>query len=87
MRIAASAVVIASLALAAPAMAAKYPPAKDPPGVQKAPKGPHHTLKVGKHAKFKTITAAVKAAKAGDRIRVAHGTYKGQVKISGAKKR
>jgi hypothetical protein len=87
MRKAAAAVVIGSLALAAPAMATKYPPAKDPPGVQKAPKGPHHTLKVGKHAQFKTIQAAVKAAKAGDTIRVAHGTYKGQVKVSGAKKR
>jgi hypothetical protein len=87
MRIAASAVVIASLALAGPAMAAKYPPAKDPAGVQKAPKGPHHTLKVGKHARYKTIIAAVKAAKAGDTIRVGHGTYKGQVKIAGAKKR
>jgi hypothetical protein len=87
MRKAASAIVIASLALAAPAMAAKYPPAKNPPGVQKAPKGPHHTLQVGKHARFHTIIAAVKAAKAGDTIRVAHGTYKGQVKIAGAKKR
>ncbi len=87
MRKAAFAAVIASLAVAAPAMAAKYPPAKDPPGVQKAPKGPHHTLRVGKHAQFKTIQAAVKAAKAGDTIRVAHGTYKGQVQISGAKKR
>jgi hypothetical protein len=88
MRIAASAVVVvASLALAGPAMAAKYPPAKDPAGVQRAPKGPHHTLKVGKHARFKTIIAAVKHAKAGDTIRVAHGTYRGQVKIAGAKKR
>ena len=47
MRKAASVAVIASLAVAAPAMAAKYPPAKHPPGVQKAPKGPHHTLRVG----------------------------------------
>jgi hypothetical protein len=87
MRKAAFAVVIASLTLAGPAMAAKYPPAKDPKGVQKAPKGPHHTLKVGKHSKYKTIIAAVKHAKAGDTIRVAHGTYKGQVLIQGAKKR
>jgi hypothetical protein len=87
MRLAASAVVIASLALASPAMAAKYPPAKAPPNAQKPPKGPHHTLKVGKHAKYHTIIAAVKHAKAGDTIRVAHGKYKGQVKIAGAKKR
>ena len=88
MRVAAFAVGVAALAItASPAMAVRYPPAKDPPGVQKAPKGPHHTLKVGKHAKYKTIIAAVKHAKAGDTIRVAHGTYKGQVHIAGAKKR
>jgi hypothetical protein len=87
MRKAAYAAVLASLVAAAPAAAATYPPAKDPAGVQKAPKGPHHTLNVGKHGKYKTIQAAVKAAKAGDTIRVAHGTYKGQVKLSGAKKR
>jgi hypothetical protein len=87
MRVAAFAGAVASLAFASTAMAANYPPATNPPGVQKAPKGPHHTLEVGKHAKYKTITAAVKAAKAGDTIRVAHGTYKGQVKVEGAKKR
>ena len=87
MRKAAYAAVLASIVAAAPAAAAVYPPAKDPAGVQKAPKGPHHTLKVGKHAKFKTIQAAVKAAKPGDTIRVAHGTYKGQTKLSGKGKR
>lgn len=87
MRKAAFAALIGSLALTAPAMAAKYPPAKNPPGVQKPPKGQHHTLRVGKHAKYKTIRAAVKKAKAGDTIRVAHGTYKGQVSVTGAKKR
>jgi hypothetical protein len=79
--------VVASLAVAAPAVAATYPPAANPPGVQKAPKGPHHTLKVGKGQKYTTIQAAVKAAKAGDTIRVAHGTYKGQVELGGATKR
>jgi hypothetical protein len=78
---------VASLAVAGSAAAATYPPAQNPPGVQKAPKGPHHTLKVGKNAKYKTIQAAVKAAKAGDTIRVAHGTYKGQVEVAGAAKR
>src|SRR3954468_17217564 len=87
MRKAAYAAVLASLVAAAPAAAATYPPAKDPAGVQNAPKGPHHTLNVGKHGKYKTIQAAVKAANAGDTIRVARGTYKGQVKLSGAKKR
>jgi hypothetical protein len=79
--------VLASLAVAAPATAATYPPAQNPPGVQKAPKGPHHTLRVGKHEKYKTIQAAVKTAKAGDTIRVDHGTYKGQVEVGGASKR
>jgi len=80
---------VASLAVAGTAAASTYPPAKDPAGVQKAPKGPHHTLKVGKGKKYKykTIQSAVKAAKAGDTIRVAHGTYKGQVEIAGAAKR
>ncbi len=79
--------VVASLAVAAPAVAATYPPPANPPGVQKAPKGPHHTLKVGKKgSKYTTIQAAVKA-KAGDTIRVANGTYKGQVEIAGSAKR
>jgi pectin methylesterase-like acyl-CoA thioesterase len=78
---------VASLAVAGTAAASTYPPAKDPAGVQKAPKGPHHTLQVGKGKKYKTIQAAVKAAKAGDTIRVAHGTYKGQVEVAGAAKR
>jgi Periplasmic copper-binding protein (NosD) len=78
---------VASLAVAGSAAAATYPPAQNPSGVQKAPKGPHHTLQVGKGAKYKTIQAAVKAAKAGDTIRVAHGTYKGQVEVAGAAKR
>jgi len=78
---------VASLAVAGSAAAATYPPAQNPPGVQKAPKGPHHTLQVGKGKKYSTIQAAVKAAKAGDTIRVAHGTYKGQVEIAGAAKR
>ena len=57
------------------------------PSVQAKPKGPFHTLKVGKHAKYKTIGAAVKAAGAGDTIKVANGTYKEGVTVSGASKR
>jgi hypothetical protein len=87
MRVVVCAAAVASLAVAGSAAASTYPPAKDPAGVQKAPKGPHHTLKVGKGKKYKTIQAAVKAAKAGDTIKVAHGTYKGQVEIAGASKR
>src|SRR3954464_15594049 len=78
---------VASLAVAGSAAAATYPPAQNPPGVQKAPKGPHQKVQVGKGKKYKTIRAAVKAAKAGDTIRVAHGTYKGQVEVAGAAKR
>jgi hypothetical protein len=87
MRVVVCAAAVASLAVAGSAAASTYPPAKDPAGVQKAPKGPHHTLQVGKGKKYKTIQAAVKAAKAGDTIRVAHGTYKGQVEVAGAAKR
>ncbi|MFL5826284.1 MAG: nitrous oxide reductase family maturation protein NosD [Thermoleophilaceae bacterium] len=72
---------------AAPAMAVNYPPPKNPGGVSKPPKGPHSTLRVGKSEKYKTIQAAVNAAKAGDTIRVAHGTYKEGVKVAGSGKR
>jgi plastocyanin len=78
--------VTAALALGltatAHAQAPVYPkPTK--PTLQPKPKGPFHTLKVGKHAKYKTIGAAVKAAKAGDTIRVANGTYHEGVIVSG----
>jgi hypothetical protein len=63
-----------------------YPPPTKPT-VQPQPKGPFHTLKVGKHAKYKTIGAAVKAAKAGDTIKIANGTYKEGVIVSGSSKR
>ncbi|HEX8854699.1 MAG TPA: right-handed parallel beta-helix repeat-containing protein [Thermoleophilaceae bacterium] len=76
-----------ALASAAPAMAVDYPPPKNPGGVSKPPTGPHHTLRVGKHEQYKTIQSAVKAAKAGDMIRVAHGTYREGVKITGSAKR
>ena len=41
-----------------------YPPPSKPK-VQPKPHGPFHTLHVGKHARFKTISAAVKKARAG----------------------
>src|SRR5262245_9307417 len=57
------------------------------PKLQPKPHGPSHTLNVGNHAKFRTIQAAVKQAKAGDTIKVAHGTYREGVIVQGAGKR
>ena len=79
--------VVASLVLVGRAAAAEYPPPHDPTGHQKAPRGAHHTLRVGKHQRYHTIQAAVRAAKAGDTIRVDHGVYHEGVKITGASKR
>ena len=39
------------------------------------------TLKVGPHEKYKTIQSAVNAAKDGDTIKVAYGTYKENIKM------
>jgi hypothetical protein len=75
------------LATAAPALAIDYPAPTDPGQVQGAPKGPHHTLQVGPHARFHSIQKAVDAAKAGDTIKLANGTYRESVKIVGASKR
>src|SRR3954453_11514889 len=75
------------LATAAPALAIDYPAPTDPGQVQSAPKGPHRTLKVGHHARFRTIQSAVDAAKAGDTIKIADGTYNEGVKIVGPQKR
>jgi hypothetical protein len=69
---------------------AQYPPPKDPGKVQSNPKGPHHTYTVCKkkhRCDFRKIQKAVNHAKAGDTIRVANGTYREAVTISGKKKR
>jgi hypothetical protein len=92
MRALVSLAAVAAMAFAAPAMAANYPPPSDPGKVQSKPKGPHHTLKVcakGKKAKgcFKTIQKAINKAKAGDTVKVPHGTWKEGLKIQGAGKR
>src|SRR4051795_2426590 len=76
-----------ALATAGPALAVDYPAPTDPGQVQSAPKGPHHTLKVGPHARYHSIQKAVNAAKPGDTIKIANGTYRESVKIVGANKR
>jgi hypothetical protein len=80
-------VAAAMLLVPASAMAVTYPPPSDPGKPGKRPTNTH-TLKVCKHGKkcFKTIQKAVNAAKKGDTIKVAAGTYHEGVKIAGQKK-
>ena len=80
-------VAAAMLLVPATAMAVDYPPPTDPGKPGKRP-AHTHTLKVCAKGKgcFKTIQKAIDKAKKGDTIKVAAGTYKGGVKISGQKK-
>jgi hypothetical protein len=76
----------AALLLPASAMAVDYPPPSDPGSPPTRPIHTH-TLKVCKKKScFKTIQKAVNKAKAGDTIKIAAGTYREGVKISGRKK-
>jgi hypothetical protein len=79
----------AALALAPAAGAVDYPPPSKPSGGTGKPKGPFRTLHVcqGKKSCFPRIQDAVNRAKPGDTIKVAHGTYREGVRISGAGKR
>lgn len=80
----------ATLALAAvpaSAQAVDYPAPAKPGAAKGKPKGPFKTLQVGKTAKYRTIGAAVRAAKAGDTIKVADGTYREGVQVKGSAKR
>jgi hypothetical protein len=80
-------VAAAMLLVPASAMAVDYPPPTDPGKPGKRPTGTH-TLKVCKKGKgcFKTIQKAIDKAKKGDTVKLAAGTYKGGVKITGSKK-
>ena len=76
-----------AVVLPASALAADYPPPSDPGKAPSRPGGKALTLKVckSKKCKYRTITAAVKAAAGGDTIRIAPGTYKESVRITGSR--
>jgi plastocyanin len=86
-RIGATAALAISLLVPATAMAVDYPPPSNPGGPSKRPKNTK-TLKVCKHGKgcIKTVQKAVNRAKAGDTIKIGHGTYREGVSVSGRKK-
>jgi plastocyanin len=83
-----AALLAAALVLPAPATAAYYPPQPQPGAAAPKPKGPHTTRTVCKRrsCEFRSIQKAVDASKAGDTIRIAHGTYREGVFVRGAKK-
>ncbi|HVP03214.1 MAG TPA: right-handed parallel beta-helix repeat-containing protein [Solirubrobacteraceae bacterium] len=86
--IAATTVVVALSSTGVAGAATGYPPPKNPLVQSAAPKGPFHTLKVcAKGCAYKSIQQAVNAAKAGDTIKVAPGTYRERVIVKGPSKR
>lgn len=84
-------VAVTAAALLAPAAAdaITYPPPTNPKATAGKPKGPFKTLRVSKTKKgaYRTIQKAVNAAKPGDTIRIANGTYREGVKVKGSGKR
>jgi len=85
---------ISAAALTVPAVAGAgtapgYPAPENPAGGEAKPKGPFRTLRVSKRADgaYRTIQRAVNAARPGDTIRVADGTYREGLIVRGASKR
>ena len=73
-----------ALATAGPALAIDYPAPTDPGQVQKAPAGPHHTLKVGPHALgLDAEASAVESAIAGA---LAAGYRTGDIAVGGERR-
>jgi hypothetical protein len=72
---------------AAPAQEPSYPEPNDPGKVTAPPSGKGKTYRVCKRGcKLRTIQAAVNKARKGDKVKVANGTYRESVRVSGAKK-
>lgn len=84
-----AALAAAALLVPATAHAITYPPPTNPKATAGKPKGPFKTLRVSKTKKgaYRTIQKAVNAAKPGDTIRIANGTYRESVKVRGSGKR
>jgi hypothetical protein len=80
----------ALLALPGGAAAQTYPEPKEPGKIAPKPKGPfatHTVCKRKNRCDFRSIQAAVNAAKAGDKVSVRRGVYRESVTVSGRKKR
>jgi hypothetical protein len=88
LRTAAGAALATGLLMPAAALAQdpSYPEPQNPGKVTPAPEGKGKTYRVCKKGcRFSRIQAAVDKAKAGDKIKVAAGTYRESIRVSGAK--